>query len=114
MRKSSKFMRLIGAVILVSILLCTTSCIAPICYHDWVSATCDSAKYCTICGITDGKALIHMGGKATCSSLAVCRYCGEGYGEYDAHKYNAKNLSETVDESYHYFFYIEHNARRQD
>ena len=96
------FKRFIGVLLTLSILLSVTSCIAPVCFHEWVPATCDTPKHCTICNTTDGRALIHMGGQATCSELAVCRYCGNGYGNYDEHRYSNKKLAGTVDGVYHY------------
>ena len=103
MKTLSNLKRLIGAMLLVSVLLCTTSCIAPVCYHNWVDASCESAKYCTICGITTGKALVHVGGDATCDSLPTCKHCGKQYGEYDAHSFDNKQISENTDDTMHYF-----------
>lgn len=97
------FTRLVGVMLLVSILLSVTSCIAPACYHEWVEATCESPMYCPICNRTNGKKLVHAGGHATCSALAICEHCGKEYGEYRAHTFNKKKLSENTDEYMHYF-----------
>ena len=103
MRILSIFKRFVGVLLLTGILLSLASCIAPVCYHDWVPATCDSPKYCTICSITDGKKLIHSGGVASCTDLAKCDFCGRYYGEYASHKYSNKKISENPDEDKHYY-----------
>ena len=103
MKKTKIFTRLIGVMLLVGILTSLTSCIAPACYHNWEPATCESPKKCTICQMTDGKKLVHFGGHATCDALAICVHCGKEYGEYDAHNYSKKKISEDTDESFHYF-----------
>ena len=102
MKALKLFKRFIGVLLIVCVITSATSCIAPVCFHEWVPATCYEAKHCTICNITDGRPLYHTGGVATCSSLATCRNCGGAYGQYDEHKYSKKNLTETVDELSHY------------
>ncbi len=49
--------------------------------HNWNSATCTTAKKCTICGLTDGEAKGHNWNLATCTTAKKCATCGitEGY-----------------------------------
>ncbi len=47
--------------------------------HDWTAPSCDTAKTCSICGITSGEPLGHTGGKATCEVGAICDVCGDVY-----------------------------------
>lgn len=49
--------------------------------HDWVDATCESAKYCERCGLISGEELGHDWVDATCEDPVTCSRCGEENGE---------------------------------
>ena len=59
----------------------------PVCNHDWVDATCEDAKFCTICGETEGEALGHDWADATCETAKTCNTCGATEGEAPGHNY---------------------------
>ena len=64
----------------------STTTKAP-CEHDWVDATCEAPKTCSVCGETEGEALGHTeetvaGKDATCTESGMtdgkkCTVCGE-------------------------------------
>lgn len=71
-------------LLIFSILLSLTSCG---CKHEWVEATCDSAKYCTLCKKTDGEPLEHDFENATCITPKTCVVCGKSQGEALGHDF---------------------------
>lgn len=46
------------------------------CPHDWISATCTTAKTCSICGQTEGEPLGHTWVEATKYAPKTCSTCG--------------------------------------
>lgn len=56
--------------------------------HTFAEATCKSAKKCTICGYTEGKALGHNYKSADCKSEKTCSRCGFKSGEKGDHTYS--------------------------
>lgn len=49
--------------------------------HKWVDATCLRAKHCGICGLEEGKKLEHDWEPATCTKPKTCKLCGEKEGK---------------------------------
>ena len=62
-------------------------CIPPI-DHDWQAATCDSAKKCKYCDITDGYSLGHEFENGTCTSYGTCKRCGAKEAYMKSHTYS--------------------------
>ena len=70
---------------------------APRTYHSWVAATCDTAKHCTLCGLTEGTAG-HSGNywfivlAPTCTMdgirARICDVCKETEVEAVSHSHN--------------------------
>ena len=46
------------------------------CPHDWIDATCTTAKTCSICGQTEGEPLGHTWVEATKYAPKTCSTCG--------------------------------------
>lgn len=44
--------------------------------HQWVNATCQQAKHCCICGAEEGSKLEHEWEPATCTKPKTCKLCG--------------------------------------
>ena len=59
----------------------TLKCIA----HTWKSATCTSAKACSVCGATEGSPLGHKWEDATCTQPKRCSVCGTTEGTAQGH-----------------------------
>lgn len=59
----------------------TLKCIA----HTWKSATCTSAKACSVCGATEGSPLGHKWENATCTQPKRCSVCGTTEGTAQGH-----------------------------
>lgn len=57
--------------------------------HTWKEATCTTAKICTECGETEGKALGHTWKDATCTEPKTCTKCGATEGKAADHKWQA-------------------------
>ncbi len=55
--------------------------------HNWQAALCESPKTCALCGKTKGEALGHDWAEATCVELRTCRQCGQTEGTYTAHRF---------------------------
>ena len=55
--------------------------------HNWIKATCLTAKYCAYCGLTEGEPLGHKWIDATCQWAKHCEQCGEVIGEPAPHDY---------------------------
>ena len=53
--------------------------------HKWKSATCESAKTCTVCKATEGEALGHTWTDATCEAAKTCSVCKKTEGEALGH-----------------------------
>lgn len=53
--------------------------------HIWEDATCEKAKICTLCGITEGDIGGHVWLKATCTVPKTCSVCGITEGELIEH-----------------------------
>lgn len=51
------------------------------CEHEWVEATCEEAKHCSVCGETEGEALPHTLTEATYQEAATCTVCGAVVGD---------------------------------
>ena len=66
--------RLIFFVAIATFIIALTSC--GECKHSFAPATCDSASYCTLCGVTSGEPLSHVMSNATCAEPATCQLCG--------------------------------------
>ena len=49
--------------------------------HDWIDATCTTAKYCQRCGETEGVALGHIWKEATSQTPKTCTRCGVTEGD---------------------------------
>lgn len=50
------------------------------CPHDWIDATCTTAKTCSICGQTEGEPLGHTWVEATKYAPKTCSTCGQKEG----------------------------------
>lgn len=57
------------------------------CAHTFKDATCTTAKTCTKCGATEGKAAGHSWKNATCTVAKTCSKCGKTEGKAAGHKY---------------------------
>lgn len=57
----------------------------PILDHQWIDATCEAAKTCSVCGATDGDAPGHKWTDATCETSKTCSVCGATDGEANGH-----------------------------
>ncbi|MBQ9409424.1 MAG: hypothetical protein IJU28_08575 [Clostridia bacterium] len=55
--------------------------------HQWIDATCTTARTCSICGAIEGAALGHYYSQATCQKLATCSRCGKTIGGYADHNW---------------------------
>ena len=60
-------------IILFALLLSFASCE---CKHEWQEATCQTAKTCALCSITEGDPLEHTWEEATCIAPKTCTVCG--------------------------------------
>ena len=80
-------MKKVILLILVSILLlCAFTSCAKIkgifnkkekeCEHEWTEATCQAAKTCTLCGVTEGQPTAHKTTAPTCTEPEKCSVCG--------------------------------------
>ncbi len=49
--------------------------------HNWIEATCQSPKTCTICQLNDGSVGEHKWTEATCYTPQTCKICGITEGE---------------------------------
>ena len=55
--------------------------------HVWETATCTTAKTCSICKQTEGSAIGHNWEIATCSTPKTCTYCNITEGSVASHNY---------------------------
>lgn len=51
------------------------------CEHEWIDATCDSSRICSLCGTTDGEPLGHSWTDATCTASKTCELCAVTEGD---------------------------------
>ena len=58
--------------------------------HSWQSATCTSAKTCTVCGEKEGSPKGHSWNAATCTAPKTCASCGITEGSAKEHSYEEK------------------------
>jgi hypothetical protein len=59
----------------------------PFEYHNWMEATCDSAKVCADCGKVSGEPLGHDWQEVTCLTPKTCARCGLIEGEALGHSW---------------------------
>lgn len=57
------------------------------CKHEWVDATCETPKTCSLCGQTEGEVLSHSWADADCESPKTCRLCEKTEGEALGHRW---------------------------
>lgn len=62
--------------------------------HDWTDATCESAKVCKNCGITEGDPLGHDWTDATCEAPKTCSTCGKTEGDAKGHSWGEATCTE--------------------
>ena len=83
---------ILAAILLLSMAACggngtdptETSESLPVCEvngHNWVDATCEAAKTCSVCGETEGAALGHSWADANYQAPKTCTVCGTAEGE---------------------------------
>lgn len=60
--------------------------------HEWISATCEIAKTCATCGITEGSSLEHEWVEASCELPKMCFLCGLTEGVENGHNWIEKDL----------------------
>lgn len=77
--------RLISLLLIVSLMLCFSSCCLK---HDYALATCEAPPTCIKCGKTEGEALGHRWKDATCSAPKTCSTCNSTEGEALGHSWN--------------------------
>ena len=53
--------------------------------HDWIDATCEEPKTCSVCGETEGSAPGHRMADATCTAPMTCSVCGKTEGSTADH-----------------------------
>ena len=82
MKTKALVSRVLPLVLLLSILL--TGCG---CKHEWLAATCETPKTCTLCQLTEGEALGHSWTGATCETAKTCSVCQKVDGEPTGHKW---------------------------
>ncbi len=63
------------------------------CTHSWKAATCTTAKTCTKCGATEGKAAGHNWAAATCTAPKTCKTCKTTEGKAAGHNWTAATCS---------------------
>ncbi len=71
------------------LILCALLLSACACNHQWAEASCDAPKTCTLCGETEGEALMHQWAEASCTAPKSCSLCGETEGEILEHQWEA-------------------------
>lgn len=68
-----KTKKLAAIILAVIVMMCVLS--GCKCEHNWVEATCDAPKTCSICGETEGESLDHDWIAATCTEAKHCSRC---------------------------------------
>lgn len=64
------------------------------CEHEWLDATCTSAKTCSLCGETEGEPTGHNWASATCETARQCKTCSIEVGNPLGH---TPRKTETID-----------------
>lgn len=62
--------------------------------HEWIEATCQAPKTCSVCGATEGELGEHKGGVEQCMKKKVCDVCGKEYGNRKFHRYTERIATE--------------------
>lgn len=57
------------------------------CKHEWMAATCEDPKTCSLCGETEGETLDHDWEDADCTTPKTCSECDKTKGEALGHKW---------------------------
>lgn len=73
--------------------------------HTWVDATCETAKTCSVCGMTEGEALGHTWVDANYQAPKTCSVCGATEGEplvasFVEHGLSVLSVDEAAEYSY--------------
>ena len=55
------------------------------CEHQWMDATCEVAKTCSLCNATEDKAIGHIWTDATCTTPKICAICDKTDGKSLGH-----------------------------
>ena len=77
-----------GIAILLSLVVFIGSLVlVPTCEHEWVEATCETAKTCALCEATEGEPLGHSWTDATCTEPSACDVCGMQDGQALGHEW---------------------------
>lgn len=87
--KNECFARLFAVVAMIVCCVCIfISCDnqEEACEHEWADATCESAKRCVKCNVTEGDPLGHSLSAATCVDAEKCMICRIEFGEALGHK----------------------------
>ena len=69
-------------LLLISMILIMSGCAHE---HEWIEATCNEAKHCMHCKISEGEPLVHTWNEATCEIAKTCSLCGTTEGEPIGH-----------------------------
>ena len=56
--------------------------------HNWMIATCVTAKKCSKCGMTEGETTVHEWEKASCTQPKTCKICDATEGSSLGHSWN--------------------------
>ena len=56
--------------------------------HEWIEATCKSAKTCATCGEKEGRTLPHTLTEATCTDAKTCSVCNQTWGDPLGHSWS--------------------------
>ena len=104
-----KFVCILMVVISISLFSCQKKC-----EHSWKEATCQTPRFCSICGETQGVPVQHNFSDATCIVPKTCTMCGKTEGNASAeHAYvgdACKDCGLIKLSLYNYNDYIECNA----
>lgn len=76
-------MKKVATFILILILICTLTACG--CKHEWVEASCETPKTCTLCEEVEGEPLGHSWQEATCETAKTCSACGLTEGDALGH-----------------------------
>ena len=57
------------------------------CEHQWIDATCNSGRVCSICGTSEGDPLAHIWTDATCTASRTCTLCAATEGDPLGHSW---------------------------
>ena len=82
MKKLSSFLILL---LLITSIFILAACGEKPCEHNWSSATCTTAKVCTLCNETEGSPLGHNWNDATCAIAKTCITCNATEGSLTSH-----------------------------